>query len=192
MANVGVSVRFPFQLAAALDHVAAKRQSSRSDLVERIIMAAQSSDRDEILGTPVPGPPTEKLNLRLSPEALAHWKALAGDVPPAAFLRRMIAWVVPPDLQPPAAARGDGHEPASARARRRVHADHADVEDGAEVAAAVQAGMAGLVLLAIFLLGALVTLVVWLIWRKTDPPPSGPGDDPRGQLPAGPTHTGGA
>jgi hypothetical protein len=195
MARPLFSVRFPGELAKALDHIAERLGQSRSDVVERLIKGLDGEDRDMVLKTTVAGAPTEKVNLRLSTDALTRLKQLAGDLEPADFLRRTLTYVVamaPPEWHRPAAAQGDGHGSASARARQRVYADHTDVEERAEVAAAVQAGAAGTVLVAMFLIGALVTLIVWLICRTTDPRASGPSDDPWGQLPAGPTQTRGA
>jgi len=190
MARPLFSVRLPLDLAEALDRIAAHAGQSRSDMVETFIKNLDSEDRDKILKTTVASAPTEKRNLRLSTDALTRLKQLAGDLELADFLRRMLACVVsmaPPAWRQAAAARGTGQGPTSARPHRRAHA-HPD----AEVAAAVHAGAAGLAVLAILLIGALVALIVWLIRRKTDPPASGPGDGPRGQLPAGPMPTGGA
>ncbi len=192
MARPLFSVRLPRDLAEALDRIAEHAGQSRSDVVEMLIKGLDSEDRDMVLKATVAGAPTEKRNLRLSTDALTRLKQLAGDLELADFLRRTLAYVVamaPPEWHAPPIAQGNGHGPASARARRRVHPDHAE---GAEVAAAVQAGSAGLALFAVLLIGALVTLIVWLIWRDTDPPPSGPSDDPRGQLPPDPMQTGSA
>jgi predicted DNA-binding protein len=191
MARPSFSVRFPADLAEALDRIAEYHGQSRSDVVETLIKGLDSDDRDMVLKTTVAGAPTKKLNLRLSADTLTRLKQLSADLEPADFLRRTLAYVVamaPPDWHAASAPQGNGHEPSAARARRRVHRDH--VND-AEVVAAVQAGSAGRALFAIVLIGALITLIVWLIWRKTDPD-SGPLDDPRGQLPPGPTQTGGA
>jgi Ribbon-helix-helix protein, copG family len=191
MARPAFSIRFPEDLAEALDRIAEHREQSRSDLVETLIRALDDEDRDMVLKTTVTGAPTEKLNLRLSADALTRLKQLAGDLEPADFLRRLIACIVamaPPEWRQRAAAQANRHGPASARAGRRVHTDLADEEGGAAVSA-VQAGAASVALLAIFLIGALVTLIVWLIWRGTDPPASEPSNNPGGQLPPGTMRT---
>ena len=192
MARPSFSVRFPADLAAALDRIAEYHGQSRSDVVETLIKGLDSEDRDMVLKTTVAGAPTDKLNLRLSADTLTRLKQLSGDLEPADFLRRTLAYVVamaPPDWHAASEAEGNGNGPASARARRRAYRDHVD---DADVAAAVQAGSAGLAIFAVLLIGALITLIIWLIRRKTDPQDSGPLDDPRGQLPPGPTQTGGA
>ncbi len=191
MARMAFSVRFPLGLAGALDRIAEYAGQSRSDVVETLIEGLDSGDRDLVVKTTVDGAPTEKLNLRLSPDALTRLKQLAGDLEPADFLRRTIAYVVamaPPEWNQEAAAQDNDHGPASERARRRVRAD---MEEGAEVEAPVQAVAAGFALLAILLIGALVALIVWLISRDTGPGTAGAGD-PRGQLPPDAMQTGSA
>jgi hypothetical protein len=186
------SVRFPPGLAHALDRIAEFRGQSRSDVVEMIIKGLDSEDREMVFKTTVADAPTEKLNLRLRADTLTRLTQLAGELEPADFLRRTIAYVVamaPPEWNQETGAQGNGHEPASERARRRVCADHATMEEGVEVAEPVQAAAAGFVLLAIVLIGALVTLIVWLVSRDTGPPTPRPSDDPRGQLPPDPTQT---
>lgn len=103
MPGIPLSIRFPAPLAAALDQCAEAREWPRSSLVDTIIRAMAAATREEILNTPVPGAATEKLNLRLSPAALAHVKALAGDRPHADFLRRAVArqFPVTPDVVVP-------------------------------------------------------------------------------------------
>lgn len=177
------SVRFPPDLAESLDRIAEHREQSRSDLVEMLIRGLDDEDRDMVLKTTVTGAPTEKLNLRLSAEALTRLKQLAGDLEPADFLRRLTACIVamaPPEWRQREAAQASRH--------RRVHTNYSDV-DGAAVAAAAQTGAASLALLAIFLIAAFVTLIVWLISRDIGPPASGPSDNSGGQLPPGPKRT---
>ena len=103
MPGIPWSIRFPAPLAAALDQCAEAREWPRSSLVDTIIRALAAATREEILNTPVPGAATAKLNLRLSPAALAHVKDLAGDRPHADFLRRAVARQFPatPDVVVP-------------------------------------------------------------------------------------------
>src|SRR2546428_9190666 len=147
MARPLFSVRLPLDLAEALDRIAAHAGQSRSDVVETLIKNLDSEDRDKILKTTVASAPTEKRNLRLSTDALTRLKQLAGDLELADFLRRMLTCVVsmaPPEWRQAAAARGNGHEPTSARPHWRARPHPGDVGDDADVAAAVHAGAAGL------------------------------------------------
>src|SRR5713101_1487981 len=163
------SVRFPAALTEALDHCAEDRQWSRSDLVEKIIAALTSDHREEIVRTLVLGPATEKLNLRLSPEARAHLTELAGDLAPAEFLRRAVA---------------------------NILADGLDEDDGSSQPEAAPYGRdahLGLLWLFVLALGAAVAALVWLLLRFAPGPskpdrgpgsvPPTPESGPRGQLP---------
>jgi hypothetical protein len=179
------SVRLPVALAEALDRIAGHAGQSRSDLVETLIKGLDGEDRDMVVKTAVAGAPTEKRNLRLSNDALSQLKQLAGDLELADFLRRMLAYVVamaPPEWHQGVGAQRNGHGAASARARPGIRADYADDVEGV---ADVQCRSAALVVLAVFLIAALAVLIAWLTWRETNPPGSGPSDDPRGQLPPG-------
>jgi predicted DNA-binding protein len=191
MARVAFSIRFPTELAEALDRIAEHGGQSRSDLVETVIVGVDAEDREAIVKTPVVGAPTEKRNLRLSAEALQQLKQLSGDLAPSDFLRRTIAYVVrmvPPEWRQGAAPSGNGHGPASSRMRRGPHARQADAEVGQTHGAAI-----GLVVVAVLVaFGALVAFIVWLICRRTEPPSPEPGDDRRGQLPPGPAEARGA
>jgi hypothetical protein len=189
MSRTPFSVRFPIELAEALDRIADHRGQSPSDLVEIIIRGLDAEDRDVVMKTAVVGAPSEKRNLRLSPDTLSHLKQLAGDLEPSDFLRRTIACVVamaPPEWYQEAAQRGNGHGPASSPPHRGPQARRAHVEDDVEIDD-VHAGAGGLVVLAVLVIGALVTLIVWLICRLSEPRSPGPGNDRRGQLPDGPT-----
>jgi len=101
MARLAFSVRFPADLANSLDRIAEHCGQSRSDLVEALIKAVDegTDERERVLKTTVAGAPMEKRNLRLSADALARLKRLAGDLELADFLRRMIAYAI--TLAPP-------------------------------------------------------------------------------------------
>jgi hypothetical protein len=195
MARLPFSVRFPAELAESLDRIAAYCQKSRSDLVEMIITAVDENAeyRDEVVKTVVDASPTERRNLRLSAEVLTRLKRLCGDLEPADFLRRMIAYVVAmasPEWRQGSATDANDHAPESSRAPRSADEvpPEFDDEDGVEVAA-VRASATGLAVLTLIVVGALVALIVWLIWRDNDPPAFG-SPDIRGQLPPDPTQTG--
>lgn len=191
MARVAFSVRFPAELAEALDRIAARGGYSRSDLVETLIGDVDAEDHEAIVKTPVLAAPTDKRNLRLSPDTLRRLNELAGDLPAADFLRRTIAYAVrmaPPEWRQEAAAPGTGDRLVSSRQRRSFRARQADVE-GVE-ASQVHGSAVGLVVVAVLLiLGALVSFIVWLLTRRPEPPSPGPGNDRRGQLPDGPAET---
>jgi hypothetical protein len=189
MARTAFSVRFPATLADALDDWAAARQSSRSDLVEAIITATTAADCEEILQAQVSGAPTEKLNLRLSPAALAHLAQLAGALSPADFLRRTVAAAVGAEgrtvtgPQNPAAA-------SSPRAGRRSGARAAECAASGTNVHAPLIGLVVLVLIAA--LGIVIWILVQAIARASEPSPPPPGPDSRGQLDAGTPDGGGA
>jgi hypothetical protein len=90
-------MRFPNELAEALDELAAERQSSRSELVEELIMSTTLEDRADILETPLPATAGGRRNFSLGREAVNHLKTIAGEIPPADFLRRTVAYVVGAD-----------------------------------------------------------------------------------------------
>src|SRR5262245_57373829 len=118
MARAPFSVRFPVDLAESLDRIAAYCQRSRSDLVEMLIKAVDEDAecRDKVMKTVIDASPTERRNLRLSADALTRLKRLCGDLEPADFLRRMIAYVVamtPPEWRQGPATGANGHTPAS-------------------------------------------------------------------------------
>jgi len=187
MARPSFSVRFPAELGQALDRIAEHRGQSRSDLVETLIGSLDAEDRDAVIKTTVIGAPTEKRNLRLSPDTLTRLRQLAGDLEPSDFLRRSVACVVamvPPEWLQEAVPSGNGHEPASSGTNRRAQARPARVDEDLEIVAA-SSGVAGLAVLAVLVIGALVTLIVWLICRRPEPPASGPGNDHRGHRPDG-------
>jgi len=178
MARTAFSVRFPASLADALDTWAEARQFSRSDLVEAIITATTAENREQILQAPVTGAPTEKLNLRLSPWALAHLAQVAGDVPPADFLRRTIAAALE--------VAGQASAASSPRVGRRSRT-------GAGSETEVHAPLIGLVVLVgIAALGIVISLLVQALARASEPPPPPPGPDSRGQLDTGSPDGGGA
>lgn len=191
MARTAFSVRFPAPLADALDDWAAARQSSRSDLVEALITATTGEDRDEILQVRASGAPTEKLNLRLSPAALAHLAQLAGDLPPADFLRRMVAAALGFAGQTPAESRGPSSAASSPRAgrRSRVRAVERDNSEDAEFHAPL-IGVVVLVLIAA--LGIVIWLLVRVLAPASEPPAPSPDPDSRGQLDTGTPDGGGA
>jgi hypothetical protein len=187
MARPSFSVRFPAELAKALDRIAEHRGQSRSDLVEMVIKELDAEDREMVLKTTVTSAPTEKRNLRLSPDALTRLKQLAGDLEPADFLRRTVACVVamaPPEWYQTAAQPQNGHGATSSRTHRGAQSRSARGEDQVDFAAA-PSGVAALAVLAVLVIGALVTLIVWLIFRRPEPPSPGPGNDRRGPLPDG-------
>src|SRR5437764_358356 len=137
MGRPSFSVRFPVELAHALDRIAEHHGQSRSDLVEMVIAGLGAEDREMVLKTTVTGAPTEKLNLRLTADALARLKQLAGDLEPADFLRRTIACAVamaPPEWYQNTVPQGNGHGPASSRTHRRVAARPAHVKEDLEIA----------------------------------------------------------
>ncbi len=189
MARTAFSVRFPPTLADALDGWAAARQSSRSDLVERIITATTAEDRGEILQTPVSGAPTEKLNLRLSPAALAHLAQLAGDLPPADFLRRTVTTALRLAGRTSAGPRESAAAGSPGVSRRSQVGAPERPASGSEVHVLL-IGLAVVVLIValIFVIGLLVRAVI----RAWEPPPPPPGPDFRGQLDAGPPEGDGA
>jgi len=185
MARTAFSVRFPASLADALDNWASVRHFSRSDLVEAIITATTAKDREEILQAPVTGAPTEKLNLRLSPWALAHLSQLAGDLPAADFLRRTVAAALEfagqaPEPRGPSAA----SSPSAGRRSRTRH-------DSETEAHAPLLGLV-VVLVVITALGIVIWLLVQAFARASEPPPPPPGPDSRGQLDTGPPDGDGA
>jgi hypothetical protein len=185
MARTAFSVRFPASLADALDNWASVRHFSRSDLVEAIITTTTAEHREQILQTPVTGAPTEKLNLRLSPWALAHLAQVAGDIPPADFLRRTVAAALEVADQAPAEPRGSSAA-SSSRADRRSRARAASETE-------VHAPVIGLVVLVgIAALGIVIWLLVQALARASEPPPAPPGPDFGGQLDTGPPDGGGA
>jgi hypothetical protein len=195
MPRAPFSVRLPADLAESLDRIAAYCQKSRSDLVEMLITAVDENAecRDEVVKTVVDASPTERRNLRLSAEVLARLKRLCGDLEPADFLRRMVAYVVamaPAEWRQGSATDANGHTSASSRAARSADEAPTDAaeDDDVEIAA-VRASAAGLAVLALILVCALVTLILWLIWRDNDPPTFG-SPDIRGQLPPDPTQKG--
>jgi hypothetical protein len=183
MARVAFSIRFPAELADALDRIAERRGQSRSDLVEIVIRSLDAEDREAIVKTAVVGAPTEKRNLRLSAEALQQLKRLAGDLELSDFLRRTLTCVVamvPPEWLHGPTSSGNGHGPSSSRPRRGPDARQSaeDVHAGQ-----IHGGAIGLMVVAVLLIvGALVSFIVWLICRQSGPRSPGPGNDPRGQL----------
>ena len=194
MSRIPFSVRFPVELAEALDRIADHRGQSRSDLVETIIGGMDAEDRDAVMKTAVVVAPTEKRNLRLSPDTLTRLKQLASDLEPSDFLRRTIAYVVssvPPEWLQGAGPSGNGHgRPASPRTSRDPHALYAEDEDF-EVGGP-QGGAIGLAVVVLLVFGALVSFIVRLIFRRPEPPSPGPSKDFRGQLPGGPAGAPGA
>jgi hypothetical protein len=190
MARTAFSVRFPAPLADALDDWAGARQSSRSDLVEALITATTAEDRAEILQAAVRGAPTEKLNLRLSPAALAHLAQLAGDLPPADFLRRTVSAALGFAGQTPAEPRGPSSAASSPRAGRR---SRARAVERADSEAAVHAPLIGVVVLVLIAaLGVVIWLLAQALVRASERPPPSPRPDSRGQLDTGAPDGGGA
>lgn len=193
MARIAFSIRFPVELAEALDQIAQRRGYSRSDLVETVIGVVDAEDREAIVKTTVVGAPTEKRNLRLSAAALDHLRQLAGDLEPSDFLRRALAHVVgifPPGERQEAAPSGNSHGPGPRRTRRPQ--GRRGAVDEVELGAAHGAPIVLVVVPVLLAFGALVAFIVWLICRGLAPPSPGPGDDRRGQLPDGPAQAPGA
>lgn len=188
MPRIAFSVRFPVELAEALDQIAERGRCSRSDLVETLIGDVDAEDREAIIKTPVVATSSEKRNLRLSPNALQRLRELAGDIAPSDFLRRTITYVVgmaPPEWRPEAAPPGTGARPVSPQPRRNHRRRRADGE-GVEVGH-VHGGPIGLAAVAVLLiLGALVSFIIWLLIRGSEPPSPGLGHDPGGRCPDGP------
>ena len=189
MARTAFSVRFSTPLADALDNWAAARQFSRSDLVESIITATTAEDREQILQTSVTGAPTEKLNLRLSPVALAHLAQLAGDLPPADFLRRTVTAALSLAGRASAGPR-ESAATGSPRASRRSQVGAPERPDSGSEVPVLLIGLAVVVLIVAF--GFVIGLVVRAVTRASAPPPPSPGPDSRGQLDTGPPDGGGA
>lgn len=187
MARTAFSIRFPAELAAALDRIAGRLGLSRSDLVETLLRDLDAEDRETIVKTTVVGAPTEKKTLRLTPDALQQLRRLAGELKPSDFLRRTVAYVVqmvPGEERQEAAPSGNGHQPASPRIRRGPHAPRGAPEDS-EVG--TNSGGAGLLVVPVLLaFGALIAFIVWVVYRLSSAAPPRLADDRRGQLPPGP------
>jgi len=164
-----------------LDAFAEQQHSSRSDLVERIVNAVTSEDLGKILVAEIPQAPSVKLNLRLSPEALAHLKQLAGDMPPADFLRQVFACVAE-DEDTPGTVTQAQQEPAHGRSRRREPADVVEPDlVGVQRTPGIVVPLAAVVFIAVLAL-LVGFLVGWFFSRRaTSPPARIP--EPRGQLP---------
>ncbi len=189
MARTAFSVRFSAPLADALDDWAAARQCSRSDLVEAIITATTAEDREQILQTPVTGAPTEKLNLRLSPWALAHLAQLAGDLPPADFLRRTVTAA----LRLAGRTWAESRESAAAGSPRVSRRSQVGAPERPASGSEVHVLLIGLAVVVLTVaLGFVIGLVVRAVTRAWEPPPPPPGPDSRGQLDAGPPEGDGA
>jgi hypothetical protein len=175
-----LSVRFPAPLANALDDLAQKQQWSRSDLVEKLIEGITVDDREEILQTRLSGPPTERLNFRLSPETVDRLRDLASDVGPAEFLRRTVACAVE-GVQGSDLSRPNSTQARSGRRPERYAATGQPV-------VVVPRGASLLIFLAILVaLGAFAVFHVWRIRRMAEPPTAPPTDANRGQLGTGDT-----
>jgi hypothetical protein len=192
MARTPFSVRFPPELVDALDGLAVRFRTSRSDLVEGLIDDIQNDERLAILKTAVAGAPTEKRNLRLSPTALTRLKELAGDLEPSDFLRRTIAYaatlVSPQEIQGAPTARHT-RKPTSSGARGQAYSRYRH-DEGMDTSRA-HANLVGLLFIAVLLVGALAFAVVWLISHRERPSPA-PDTPPRGQLGTGSDHVAGA
>ncbi|MFI5339683.1 MAG: hypothetical protein ACHQ7N_07585 [Candidatus Methylomirabilales bacterium] len=103
MPTILMSVRLSPRLAAALDHLAAHLGHSPSEIVETLLGQSEAH-RDTILRGPVAGPFSEKINLRLHPEAMTRLRALAagasGGTPstePSTFVRLMLGHFLAPE-----------------------------------------------------------------------------------------------
>src|SRR5438128_1410175 len=117
MSRVAVSMRFPAELAQALDRWAEQQESSRSGVVDAIITATTTEYRDQIINTPLPASPGERLNFQLRPESVERLKQLAGDLSPVEFLRRTVACVAAEDDT----ITGDEPDRASHASARTIH-----------------------------------------------------------------------
>jgi hypothetical protein len=182
MASVAFSVRFPPSVADRMDALAAEQQWSRSELVSKMISAAAAEDRREIIDTPPAGRPTEKLNLRLDRETVAHLTRLAGDVPSAEFLRRLVVRT----LVAVEGARGPAHQPGPAAQRsRRRQASYRGERQPRVIAISDLRPL--IVLLTILGVVALVAFIVWRLRRGSDPDPTSPSPLPPHKDSARPT-----
>lgn len=102
MANTMISVRLSPSLAAALDRAAERLDCSPSHLVE-VLLRGSEAHHKSILEFPLKGPFPEKVNLRMSPEAMHNLRGLTGDtkvrsgefvygIAPSYFMRSMLAY----------------------------------------------------------------------------------------------------
>ncbi len=103
MPTVLMSVRLSPGLAAVLDQVAAHLERSPSQIVEALLRESETH-RDKILKAPIAGPFSQKMNLRLSPEAVARLRTLTmpggestSRIEPSTFVRFMLAHFLSPE-----------------------------------------------------------------------------------------------
>src|SRR5262249_25950006 len=157
----------------------------RSDSVEALIHSIDGDDREAIVATTIVGAPTERCNLRLSPETIGRLKELAGDIEVSDFLRRALSYVVavaPPEwLAHQPESSDSGKQRRSVRSERRRLAG----EDPYAVQAGVPLGL--VVVVAATLLAAVLSLIVWFFNRISVDPSSPLDADSGGQLTDGTT-----
>ncbi len=186
MANILLSVRLSPPLAAALDRATQHLNCSPSQLVEVLLKRSESYQK-ELLGAALEGPFPEKINLRLSPEAMEQLRRLTGysevragefvyGIEPSVYIRSALGYFLStPEALQAVFPNGPGrHEWARLLEDQEEH-----IRRQAQVSSEATPGDPRIVLL-ILLLPLLVLLIIGIVdsfkdrMRRPAPPPSPP------------------